>query len=175
MCDWYDVQARSILSSGKRDVHETEILGRNLTWTEGGLECEGSDKHRQALLEGLGLNYESKAVNSAAMKPEQINQEEDAEMLDESETKGFRSLAATLNYMSSDRSAVQYAATAVCTKMANPTRGSWPRLKKAGRYLKGVQKVTWLMGSWKNDDEVNVDVHARTGPVDLRGNRLVEE
>ena len=93
------------------------------------------------------------------MKPEQINQEEDAEVLDESETKGFRSLAATLNFMSSDRSAVQYAAKAVCTKMANPTRGSWQRLKKAGRYLKGVQRVTWLMGSWKNDDEVNVDVH----------------
>ena len=25
--------------------------------------------------------------------------------------------------------------------------------------MKGVQKVTWLTGSWKNDDEVNVDVH----------------
>ena len=31
-------------------------------------------------------------------------------MLDASETKRFRSLAATLNYMSSDRSDVQYAA-----------------------------------------------------------------
>ena len=60
--------------------------------------------HRQALLEGLGLNEDSKAVNSAQ--------------------KRFRSLAATLNYMSSDRSDVQYAAKEVCTRMANPTRGS---------------------------------------------------
>ena len=159
MHEWYDVKVRGVLGSGKRDVHEIEILGRNLTWTEEGLEYEGSDKHRQALLEGLGLNEESKAVNSAAVKPEEIGQEEDTEMLDASETKRFRSLAATLNYMSSDRSDVQYAAKEVCTKMANPTQGSWKRLKKAGRYLKGVENLTWKMGAWQNNEEVNVDVH----------------
>ena len=53
------LKVRGVLGSGKRDVHEIEILGRNLTWTEEGLEYEGSDKHRQALLEGLGLNEES--------------------------------------------------------------------------------------------------------------------
>ena len=71
----------------------------------------------KALLESSGLNKESKAVNNAAMKPEEINQEEDAEMLDASETKRFRSLAATLNDMTSDRSDV-------CTKMADPTRSN---------------------------------------------------
>ena len=41
---WYDVKVRGILGGGKRDVHEIEILGRNLTWTEEGLEYEGGDK-----------------------------------------------------------------------------------------------------------------------------------
>ena len=63
----------------------------------------GSDRQRRALLEGLMLNEESKAVNSAAVKPEEIGQEEDTDMVDASEAKRFRSLAATLNYMSSDR------------------------------------------------------------------------
>ena len=76
------------------------------------------------------------------MKPEEINQEEDTERLDVPETKRFRSLAAMLNFLSSDRSDVQYAAKEVCTKMASPTRGSWKRLKKAGRYLEGVETVT---------------------------------
>ena len=74
MCEWYDVQVRGILGGGTRDVHEIEILGRNLTWTEEGLEHEGSDKHRRALLGVLELNEESKAVNSAATKPEEIGQ-----------------------------------------------------------------------------------------------------
>ena len=97
MHEWFDVKVRGILGSGKRDVHEIEMLDRNLTWTEEGLE--GIDKHRRALLEGLGFNEESKAVNSAAMKPEEIGQEEDTDLLEASEAKRFRSLAATLNYM----------------------------------------------------------------------------
>ena len=70
MREWYDVKVRGVLGSAKRDVHEIEILGRSLTWTKEGLEYEGSDKHRQALLEGLGLNEESKVVNNATGKPE---------------------------------------------------------------------------------------------------------
>ena len=131
--------------AAESETYTIEILGRSLTRTEEGLEYECSDKHRRALLEGLGLNEESKTVNSAAVKPEEIGQAEDTDMLDASEAKRFRSLAATLNYMSSDRSDVQYAAKEVCTKMANPTRGSLKRLKKAGRSLKGVKKVTWKM------------------------------
>ena len=49
----------------KRDMRKIEILGRSLGLTEEGLEYEASDKHRQALLEGLGLSPESKTVNSA--------------------------------------------------------------------------------------------------------------
>ena len=87
ICECYDVKVRGVLGSGKRDVHEIEISGRKLTWTEEGLEYEGRDKHRQASLEGLRLNEESKAVNNAAMKPEEINQEEETERLDVPETK----------------------------------------------------------------------------------------
>ena len=55
-----------------RDVREVEILGRNLRWTQEGLEWEASDKHREALLEGFGLRGESRTVNSAAVMPEAI-------------------------------------------------------------------------------------------------------
>ena len=96
-------------------------------------------------------------------------------MLDASETKRFRSLTATLNYISLDRSDVQYAAKEVCTKMANPTRGSWKRFNKAGRYLKEVEEVTWKMGAWQNNEEVNVDVHVDSNwAVGPRGSRRVE-
>ena len=89
MCEWYSVKVRGILGSGKRDVREIETLGRSLRWTEEGLECEASDKRRQALLEGLELSEESKTVNSAAAKPEEIGQEEDEEMLEGTEKRGL--------------------------------------------------------------------------------------
>ena len=114
-----------------------------------GWSTKRATKHRQALLEGLGLSEEPITVNSAAAKPEEIGQEEDTNMLDEAERKKFRSFAAALSYMSLDRSDAQYAAKEICTKMANPTQGSWKRLKKAARYLKETEKVTWAMRAWE--------------------------
>ena len=53
---------------------------------------------------------------------------------------------------------MQYVGTEICTKMANPTRGTWIKLKKACRSLRGVEKVTWVMRAWKHDG-MTVDVH----------------
>ena len=112
------------------------VISRCAEISEVEAEYEAGDKHRQALLRGLGFNDDSKTVNRAAMKKEKLNQDEDPEILGAEEAKQFRSLAATLNFMSLYRSDVQHAAKEVCRKMANPTRRSWKGLKKAGRYLK---------------------------------------
>ena len=80
---------------------------RDQRWTDEGLEYEASDKHRQALMEGLALSKESKNVNSTAVKPEEIRREGDEEMLDGTEKTRFRSWSATMNHMSLDRSDVQ--------------------------------------------------------------------
>ena len=69
-------------------------------------------------------------------------------------------MAATLNFMSSDRSAVQYAAKAVCTKMANPTRGSWQSCEEGRQvFERGAESDVVDGVVERNDDEVNVDVH----------------
>ena len=65
-------------------------------------------KHREALLEGLGLSAESNTVNCAAVKPDKKEQEH-TEILDVA-TRKLWSSAATLTYISSDSSYVQYAA-----------------------------------------------------------------
>ena len=56
-----------------------------LRWTEDGVECDASDKGREALLEGLNSSEASKTLNSAAVKAEDIGHTEDANMLDEVE------------------------------------------------------------------------------------------
>ena len=53
---------------------------------------------------------------------------------------------------------MHYAAKGICTKVANPTKWSWKRLKRAARHVKEAEKVTWAMRPWKND-ETKVDVH----------------
>ena len=61
--------------------------------------------------------------------------------------------------MSLDRSDVQHTAKVENTKMVSPTRKCWKMLKKACRFLKGVQKVTRVMGPWTRGEETHIDVH----------------
>ena len=70
-------------------------------------------------------------------------------MLDEAERQKLRSLVAMLNYMIFHKS--QHAAKEMCTKMANPSRGSWKGLTPAG-FLKGVEKVTRAVRTWEHDE-----------------------
>ena len=70
-----------------------QILVKHLRWTEEELDHEASDRHRHALLEGLGLSEESKTVNSAAVKLEEIGQEEGTDTLEGTERKEFRSFS----------------------------------------------------------------------------------
>ena len=60
--------------------------------------------------------------------------------IDEDEFDGktsFRILAATLHYMSLDRSDVQFAPKEMCSKMANPTRGSWKKVEESMQIFEG--------------------------------------
>ena len=143
--------------SGRRDVQERDILGRTPEWTDQSLEYEAGDKHQHALLRGLGLSDDSKTVNSVGMKQEELSQDEDEEILGAEEA--LRSLAATSNNKKLDGSGVQYAEEHVCSKVANLTQRSWKGPKNAGRYLKGIQRVIWVMQAWENVDVVRGDVH----------------
>ena len=55
---------------------------------------------------------------------------------------------------------MRHAAKEVCRKMA--TRRSWKGFKKAGSYLNGVQKVTWMMQAWESVDVATLDVHVNS-------------
>ena len=93
--DRYDVKVRGVFGFGECDPREMEKLGRNWRWTGEGLEYEAS-----SCAAGRGIE---RGVEDG-------HQMEDTHVLDGTERNHFRSLAATLNCMSLDRSDVQYAA-----------------------------------------------------------------
>ena len=80
-------------------------------------------------------------VRSPTVMREEMGQEEYEELFKGKEKTRLRSLAATLDHMSLDRSDVQYAAKEMCAKMANPTQGSWKRWKKACGYLRRAENT----------------------------------
>ena len=150
---------RGIMGNGEDEVKEVEILGRRIRWTREGIEYEGDGSHRRALMEEMGLGQDSNAVGCPAERPEGRPSGDDEVELREAERRGFRSMAAKLNYIGQDRSDVQYAARGVCSGMAKPSVGDMRRLKRAVRYLVGAEGVTWEYGEWRDGEEVRVDVY----------------
>ena len=96
------------------------------------MEYEAIDKHRHALLKGLGFSEQSKTVNGATVKPEEFGQEDDKEMLEGTEKTRF------------------------WTGWAYKSREG---VMHEDGETRGVEKVTWAMRAWKHDEEMNVDVH----------------
>ena len=65
------------------------------------------------------------------------------EELGVAETKEFRAIAATLNYMSLDGPDLLFPIKEVTRQMAGPRKGSWKSVKKIARYLLSRKGVDW--------------------------------
>ena len=59
---WYDVKDRGIMGSGTGDVKEVVVLGRTFKFMKMGLEYAADGKHRDTILEELGLEPEFKSL-----------------------------------------------------------------------------------------------------------------
>ena len=57
--------------------------------------------------------------------------------LDDRNATKYRAIVARGNYLSQDRSDIQFATKELSRAMARPTNGDWKKLKRLGRYLKG--------------------------------------
>ena len=67
---WYDIKDRGIMGSGGGEIKEVIILGRTLRWTKEGIEYEADAKHRKELMKRGGLDSDSKAAVSPAIREE---------------------------------------------------------------------------------------------------------
>ena len=66
-------------------------------------------------------------------------------VLDLSEHTASRGLAATPNYLSQDRTDIQYAAKEICRGMATPKASSVAKSKHLARYISGHPRLVWFL------------------------------
>ena len=154
---WYDVRDRGIMESGTRDIKEVVILGRTLKFTEMGLEYTADDKHRDAILEELGLESESKSLGCPALGADKMDEPRDENELLKEDVTSFRSVAARSNYLGMDRPDIQYGVKELCATTSRPTqkgRGG----KLLGRYLVGKADMTWEYKAGARTDMIDVYV-----------------
>ena len=72
--------------------------------------------------------------------------EEDDVLLDAVKAELYRGIAPCCNYLAVDRPELQFAVRESCREMSKPTVGSWSKLLRIGRYLKGQPRLVWMFG-----------------------------
>ena len=129
---------RGTMGSGKNEIKEVTILG----------------------LKAEGLQEDSKAVLSPAVKERNGKAELDEEDLDTDDQRRFRSEGATLSYFGQDRSDIQCVVKEILQGMSRPTEGGKATIKRVARYFVGAKRLVWKYQEMEDDDEkVKVDVY----------------
>ena len=145
---WYQVKIRARLGPEPGDDKSAVLLGRQIAWHDWGVSCRSDAKYRSNVIKALGLAEDSKelAVTGRKEVPGEGKEEGPRVM---GEDKQFRSLVASINYMSIDQPDLQYACKEACREMAAPSDESWIKLKRLARYLVGRPEVVWRY-PWKD-------------------------
>ena len=113
------------MGSEKDEIKEVTIMGRTVRWTagegEGGergwVEYEADAAHRRRIMEAEGVEEDSKAAPSPAVKEDNGKAELDEMDFVADEHRRFRSEGATLNDLGQDRSDIQYVVKEICQGM----------------------------------------------------------
>ena len=158
MKKWYEVKVRARLGPEPKDDKEATLLGRVVRCEDWGLTCEADPKHREMVLDALGLQHTSKSLTTPGTKEEQgggRTQQAHVRVAQKPrEDTRYRAIVARLNYMAADMPDIRFACKEACREMSRPSDESWER-QKIGRYTVGWKRVVWSypwareLGRWR--------------------------
>ena len=142
MAEWYQIKIRAVMGHDDQDDKEVRILNRVIRWGRDRIEYEADDKHVTTIMGELGFDGDTKGLDVPIVKEHDESLDRD-EPLGDGDAKRYRGLAATINYLASDRPDLQFTASVLGRTMARPTQQSWANLKRAARYLKRHSRVVF--------------------------------
>ncbi len=141
----FDMKHRGRLGPQSNDDKSIRILNRVVEWGSEGISYEADQRHAEIIVSKLGLKGESRSVGNPGIKPSEFREEEgDDEELEQSRATLYRGLVARANYLTQDRSDIQFAVRELSRYMAKPTQGDLRKLKRLGRYLIGKTRAVTL-------------------------------
>lgn len=145
MMRWFEVQVRARLGHEPGDDKYIGLLGRRIAWKEDAIEYQADPKHRQIVLDEVGLGEGAKSLMVTGKVEDS---EAEGDELPAEEAMRFRALAVWLNFMAQDSPDLQFAVKEVRRQMSRPSRGSWSQLKRVARYIVGttaaVYRYKWM-------------------------------
>ena len=131
-----------VIGGGVGESKEEKVLNRVLRYTTEGWEYEADQRHGEILAKTMNLQ-DSKPVATPGEEDKPWLEQEEEEELGTAEASEYRALSARANYLSADRSDIQYNTKEACRGMSKPTRGDKRKLKRLVRYVSGCPRVVW--------------------------------
>ena len=136
---------KEILGPGATETRTVNYLGREIRWTNEGLEYEADSKHVQILLQERQMTG-CRGVVSPGIKEVSTD---DEEPLDAADAHMHRRAAARLNYLAQDRMDIAYATKELARHMSIPCPSDVVELKRMLRYLKSVPR-SYVKMNWQH-------------------------
>ena len=68
----FECKHRGRIGPGDKDEKEMRILNRIVTWTDGGIQYEGDQRHVEIAMKELGLDEDSREVGVPILKKTRI-------------------------------------------------------------------------------------------------------
>ena len=128
----FEVKFRARLGPGKNDDKAVRLLNRVIEWTETGIQYEADQRHAELIIKDMGLSGSSNGVVTPGGRKDEDSMKK---KLDGGRALQYRAAVARANYMSQDRSDVQYQVKELCRCMSSPSEADWLMLKRLARYL----------------------------------------
>jgi hypothetical protein len=133
------VKFRGRIGPQQTDQKAIRILNRIVEWTKEGIVYEADQRHAEIIKDQMGMQNESKGVNTPGVKG---ITDYGAKDLDAFRATKFRAIAARANYLSQDRSEIQFSVKELCRAMSCPKEDDWNKLKRLARYIVGKERCT---------------------------------
>ena len=150
--------------SWKYEVINTErvkwishFLTRNNPWDHDDCDEEVSPITAAVRTPPAHNKWQQKRLGAKKVKQlEKLSSE--AHTLNSQDATMFRAVSARANYLSQDRPDIAFACKELCQDFAVPTKESYCKLKRLGRYLLGTPRLTWFYPWQSLPDKVDVFV-----------------
>ena len=130
MAEWYDIKIRGMMGPDAGDDKEIRILNRVVKWESDKLIYEADDKHVTKILFELGFDENIKGLDMPTAKDYDAEGGEDDEELDAHQSRRYRRMAATINYLASDRPDLQFTASMLGRTMARLQQEAGPTFRR---------------------------------------------
>ena len=125
MQEEYEIKFQ-VMGPEKHLSQDVKILNRTLRWTQVGIEYEADLKHAGLIVKERktpGITQGSKAL-----------EKEKEDVSNEEQTK-FRSVAARINLLATDRADLHFASKDLCRRVACPDKSDWEKARRIARYF----------------------------------------